>query len=130
MVKPLRFKGEKKHKKRKREAEPEDDSSGPPKPPNPAAGAGGANEAAHDDDDSWVSADAVTDISGPVLIVLPTHPPSSLACDANGQVFAIEIENIVDGNPSSAEPHDTRQVWVANRIIGTEQFTFKGRYGK
>ncbi|EGR47268.1 uncharacterized protein TRIREDRAFT_64794 [Trichoderma reesei QM6a] len=64
------------------------------------------------------------------MIVLPTDKPSALACDAGGKVFALPIENIVDGNPASAEPHDVRQVWVANRVAGTEHFRFKGHHGR
>jgi protein FRG1 len=130
MVKPLSFKGDKKPKKRKRAAvAAEDDAAGEPS-------TGGelvrADDAAvnPDDDDSWVSADAVTDLTGPVVIVLPTEPPAALACDANGNVFPLAFENIVDANPSSAEPHDVRQVWVVNRVSGTEHFRFKGHHGR
>lgn len=127
MVKPLTFKGEKKPKKRKRtdvEAQDRGAASG-----DVAASAAGA-EGDADSDDSWVSADAVTDVAGPIMFVLPTDPPAALACDANGKVFTLGIENIVDGNPTSAEPHDVRQVWVANRIAGTEHFRFKGHHGQ
>lgn len=127
MVKPLTFKGDKKPKKKKRtEGNAEDGSSERQ-----------VKRAKQDDadvepseDDSWVSADAVSDISGPIMIVLPSEPPTALSCDANGKVFAMPIENIIDGNPLSAEPHDVRQVWVANRIVGTEHYRFKGHHGK
>jgi protein FRG1 len=123
MVKPLTFKGDKKAKKRKRaEAESKDDGG-------EASGSARRDEELQDDD-SWVSADAVTDITGPVLFVLPTSPPAALACDANGNIFTIPIENIIDGNPSSAEPHDVRQVWVANKISGTDHYRFKSHHGK
>lgn len=122
MVKPLSFKGDKKAKKRKR-PEAEDDGEKQVK-------AAKATEDDGENDDSWVSADVVTDVSGPVMFVLPTEPPSALACDAIGKVFTLPLENIVDGNPSSAEPHDVRQVWVANKIAGTEHFRFKGHHGK
>lgn len=118
MVKPLVFKGEKKPKKRKRT----DDA--PREAPAPE------DQDDVENDDSWVSADTPDDVSGPVVVVLPSSPPSALSCDANGKVFTVEIENIVDGNPASAEPHDVRQVWVANRIVGTEHFRFKGHHGK
>ncbi|MBE3045098.1 hypothetical protein IMZ48_21600 [Candidatus Bathyarchaeota archaeon] len=118
MVKPLLFKGEKKPKKRKRaDAQP----SAPPPVENPEDA---------ENDDSWVSADLPSDVSGPVMVVLPTSPPSALACDAIGKVFAVDIENIVEGNVASAEPHDVRQVWVANKIVGTEHFRFKGHHGR
>ena len=124
MVKPLIFKGDKKPKKRKRAEALEGDgpsSSSAPKPMPEDS----------ENDDSWVSADAATDVAGPVMIVLPTLPnPSALACDANGIAFALEVENIVDNNPASAEPHDVRQVWVANKVAGMEGFRFRGENGK
>lgn len=126
MVKPLSFKGDKKPKKRKRtEGESSAaDQSGSKEVANTTQ----AQEAA--DDDSWVSAEALGDVVGPVLFVLPTEPPTCLACDANGKVFTDAIANIIDSNPATAEPHDVRQVWIANKIAGTENFRFKGRYGK
>lgn len=138
MVKPLTFKGDKKPKKRKRAAAERDDgddagesSSRQQKKLVRSEGGGGGNDAEDQaNDDSWVSADTVADVVGPVMIVLPTDKPSALACDAGGKVFALPIENIVDGNPASAEPHDVRQVWVANRVAGTEHFRFKGHHGR
>ncbi|OHE93677.1 hypothetical protein CORC01_10994 [Colletotrichum orchidophilum] len=131
MVKPLSFKGDKKPKKRKRtEAEAQDrDAQGGEVIRTGGVSALTAN-ADDDDDDSWVSADAVTDVVGPVMFVLPTEPPAALACDAVGKIFTLGIENIVESNPSTAEPHDVRQVWVANRTTGTEQFRFKGHHGQ
>ncbi|VUC35827.1 unnamed protein product [Clonostachys rosea] len=127
MVKPLSFKGDKKPKKRKRAAaDSGEGASGASK--DRALVAAAEEEAANDD--SWVSADTVGDISGPIMIVLPTEKPSALSCDVNGKVFAIDIENIVDANPASSEPHDVRQVWVANRVSGTESFRLKGHHGK
>lgn len=125
MVKPLVFKGDKKPKKRKRtetESAPEGTGSSELAVARPTEDGG--------DDDSWVSADAIGDVVGPVMLVLPTEPPTCLACDAIGKIFTDPIENIIDANPASAEPHDVRQVWVANKIYGTENFRFKGRYGK
>ncbi|KAH8158284.1 hypothetical protein CIB48_g9963 [Xylaria polymorpha] len=121
MVKPLTFKGDKKPKKRKRtetEAAPSNAETSDLTVTEPT------------EDDSWVSAEAVGDVAGPVMLVLPTEPPTCLACDAIGKVFTDSIVNIIDANPASAEPHDVRQVWVANKMYGTENFRFKGRYGK
>lgn len=131
MVKPLTFKGDKKTKKRKRAAAElnDDDGAGESSSKQVAARANDDNED-QAQDDSWVSADAVTDVVGPIMIVLPTDKPSALACDPSGKVFALPIENIVDDNPTSAEPHDVRQVWVANRVAGTENFRFKGHHGR
>ncbi|OAA62269.1 FRG1-like family protein [Cordyceps fumosorosea ARSEF 2679] len=133
MVKPLSFKGDK-PKKRKRARATTDDG-------DDDAGAGASSSASKqlrkaddvpsaDDDDTWVAADAPSDVSGPVMFVLPTDPPSALACDAAGKVFTMAVENMVDANPATAEPHDVRQVWVANRIAGTEHFRFKGHHGR
>lgn len=149
MVKPLLFKGDKKPKKRKRAAAEDEDkdvgatsSSGVARITDSLRGASATASsavvttssssaaAAADDDDSWTSAEATTDISGPVLFVLASEPPSCIACDANGTVFASTVENIVDGNAATAEPHDVRQVWVANRVAGTESFSFKGHHGR
>lgn len=136
MVKPLSFKGDKKPKKRKRTtaADPanSDDDDAPSSSRQLKSTKTEPVEDAENptDDDSWVTAEAPTDLSGPILLVLPTDPPTSLACDANGKVFTLPIENIIDGNPITAEPHDVRQVWVVNRISGTEHFRFKGHHGK
>lgn len=127
MVKPLSFKGDKKPKKRKRTEAESSTAAGEGSSKDVAAKASTEETA---DDDSWVSAEAVGDLVGPVMFVLPTDPPTCLACDANGKVFTDPIVNIIDANPSTSEPHDVRQVWVANKIAGTENFRFKGRYGK
>ena len=130
MVKPLSFKGDKKTKKRKRVdvAEKFGDNEEPAgkevASSRPEAGSSNV------EDDSWVTAEAKTDVVGPVLFVLPSEPPTCIACDTNGKVFASPLENIVDDDPSTAEPHDVRQVWVANRVAGTETFSFKGHHGK
>jgi protein FRG1 len=127
MVKPLSFKGDKKVKKRKRTLEEDADGHGPAAKDMKA----GASQHPDDqDDESWVSADSVSDVSGPVIFVLPTNPPTCLACDANGKVFASALENMVDESPSTAEPHDVRQVFIANRIAGTDTFSFKGHHAK
>lgn len=119
MVKPLAFKGEKKAKKRK--AAPTNENSLKERmAPDPANGA--------QEDDSWVTADVSSDISGPVVIVLPSAKPTCIACDATGKVFASELENMVDGDPATAEPHEVRQVWIANRTAGTDNICFKGHH--
>lgn len=122
MVKALSFKGDpKKPKKRKRAVQEEDE---------PAGSSSIAADAAPADEQNWVSADAVTDITGPIIVVLPTQPVTCLACDANGKVFASKIENMVEDEPNTAEPHDTRQVWIANRIAGTESLSFKSGHNQ
>jgi len=130
MVKALSFKGDKKSsKKRKRTAaatEEDAENASTSQALTTTTSTTGANE----DDDSWVSAEVATDLTGPLIFVLPTDTPSCMACDSLGKVFSIPIENIVEGDPTTAEPHDVRQVWIANRIAGTEQFSFKGHHGR
>ncbi|MCJ1372680.1 hypothetical protein MMC20_003905 [Loxospora ochrophaea] len=129
MVKPLSFKGDKPSKKRKHLYPPADPTSPLPSPsltPNPPP----PSSSLVDDDDTWVTADTTSDITGPILITLPSTPPTCLACDPNGQVFASPLENILSDDPSTAEPHDVRQVWVATRITGTENHSLKGHHGR
>ncbi|KAE8144811.1 hypothetical protein BDV25DRAFT_145248, partial [Aspergillus avenaceus] len=122
MVKPLTFKGDKPKKPKKRSAPYP--SSKPTRTESSAA-----PEESNTEDQSWVSADAPTDIAGPVIIVLPSDPPTCIASDANGKVFASGIENLIEGDPGTAEPHDVRQVWVATRVAGTDGISFKGHHG-
>jgi protein FRG1 len=129
-IKPLSFKGDKKpHKKRKREAA--DENTKPTSTDlvtsNPENG-----EAATEEDDTWVSCDLPSDLTGPTLLVLPTTPPTALASDPHGNIFASPLENVIDGDPATAEPHDVRQVWIATRIAGTAegQVNFKSAHGK
>ena len=123
MVKPLAFKGDKKSKKRKA-LHPESTEGCNIKTLTVQNTTTEAEE-----DDSWVTADVPTDITGPVIFVLPSATPTCIACDANGKVFASEIENIVEGDPASAEPHDVRQVWIASRVAGADEISFKGHHG-
>lgn len=125
MVKPLTFKGDKPKKRKNRDA----DGEKIPKTRKTAV-----PETEQDDnppeDQSWVSADAPSDLAGPIVLVLPSEKPTCIASDANGVVFASELENLVDGDPGTAEPHDVRQVWVVTRVAGTESVSFKGHHGK
>ncbi|KAG8533822.1 uncharacterized protein KY384_001563 [Bacidia gigantensis] len=125
MVKPLLFKGEKKSRKRKAPStETRND------PADVKALAMPSHQIDVPEADGWVSAEAATDVSGPIIFVLPSSPPYCIACDANGKVFTSELENLVEGDPNSAEPHDVRQVWIASKVAGTEEFSFKGHHGR
>ena len=129
-IKPLSFKGDKKsHKKRKRDPE---DENAKPESTSLVPTSTAANGEATDEDDSWVSCDLPSDLTGPTLLVLPTTPPTALASDPLGNIFASPLENVVEGDPATAEPHDVRQVWIATRIAGTGegQVSFKGAHGK
>ncbi|KAL9620425.1 MAG: hypothetical protein Q9160_005010 [Pyrenula sp. 1 TL-2023] len=125
MVKPLSFKGDKKAKKRKHAKVDEEQD-----PDVIETKALQASDAATTEDDTWVSADAPSDLSGPLIFVLPTAEPTALSCDSNGSVFPLTIENMIEEDPWTAEPHDVRQVWIATRVAGIESVTFKGHHGK
>ena len=129
MVKPLSFKGDKKCKKRKYHSL-EDGKDSKDVDLDTRATVAKAAAPADEDDDSWVTAEVVTDVIGPIIIAMPSVPPTCLACDAIGKVFPSEIENIIEGDIVTSEPHDVRQVWVANRVAGTEFFNFKGHHGR
>jgi protein FRG1 len=131
MVKPLSFKGDKKTKKRKHRDQPEeDDGSGITSQERAVAREAAPAGDEDADEQNWVSADVPTDISGPVIFVLPSTPPTCIACDANGKVFPSELENMIENDPGTAEPHDVRQVWVATKVAGSEGFGFKGHHGR
>lgn len=122
-VKPLSFKGDAKKPKKRKQRTYEDDDSG-------AVAAGGSQPTADpDEDDSWTMPDQPSDLAGPTIIVLPTIPPTCLASDAHGNVFASQLENIVESYEETAEPHDVRQVWVASTVAGTGQISFKASHG-
>ncbi|OAL31059.1 hypothetical protein AYO20_08480 [Fonsecaea nubica] len=120
-IKPLTFKGDKKPKKRKHRHDEDVDD---------AQNAGGQLAVDPSDDDSWTTPDEPSDLSGPVVLVLPTTPPTALAADAHGNVFASPLENIVEGVAETAEPHDVRQVWVASSVAGLSkgELSFKGSH--
>lgn len=129
MVKPLTFKGDKKSSRKRKRPDATDDNATLSNDTSSKALTTSVPTDSNDDD-TWVTAEAVPDVAGPIIFVLPTTPPSCLSSDANGAVFTIPIENIIDGDPATAEPHDVRQVWVANRVAGTEGFSFKGHHGR
>ncbi|MCJ1339274.1 hypothetical protein MMC09_004563 [Bachmanniomyces sp. S44760] len=126
MVKPLAFKGDKKSKKRKH---PNPETSHDPNSKN-ALTTIEPKASTTEEDDSWVSAEAASDITGPILFALPSATPTCIACDTNGKVFTSEIENIFEADLATAEPHDVRQVWVANHVAGTDGISFKGHHGR
>ncbi|RAL17246.1 uncharacterized protein BO97DRAFT_380516 [Aspergillus homomorphus CBS 101889] len=142
MVKPLTFKGDKPKSSKKRKAETSLTSTSKKPSTNDPSSASTtiadtnpltdhpANEDENPEDQSWVSADAPSDLAGPILLVLPSQPPTCIASDAHGKVFASELENLIEGDASTAEPHDVRQVWVATKVAGVEGWSFKGAHGR
>ena len=127
MVKPLVFKGDKRSKKRKT---PHPDSNltlGDDDTPTLAVQSAAAEA---EEDDSWVTAEAATDVTGPIIFALPSTSPACIACDANGKVYTSELENVIEGDLATVEPHDVRQVWIAGRVAGTDEVSFKGHHGR
>jgi protein FRG1 len=130
MPKALTFKGDKpKPKKRKRTQEEKDARDDGPSAKQLVSSGDAPAEA--EEDENWVSVDNVSDLAGPVMLVFPSEPVMSLACDQLGTVFASKVENMVEGVASSAEPHDVRQVFVATRVVGSESdVVLKGCNGR
>jgi protein FRG1 len=127
-VKPLSFKGDKKPSKKRKHRADDDPASSTSKSLVPFNSVDDPTVPAMEDE-TWTTPDAATDLSGPILLVLPTQPPTCLASDAHGNVFASPLENIVENMPETAEPHDVRQVWVATTVAGTGEISFKGSHG-
>ena len=125
MVKPLQFKGEKKRKRRVPNADQAVSSDRTSTTPVVTP-----SDELVEEDDCWVTAEASTDISGPIILALPSMQPTCIACDASGKVFASKLENIIEGNLATAEPHDVRQVWIASKVAGTESISFKSHHGR
>ncbi|KAJ9636135.1 uncharacterized protein PV06_04252 [Exophiala oligosperma] len=120
-VKPLSFKGDKKPSK-KRKHQHETSSA-------LVSTSGDVTTTDPQEDTTWTTPDAATDLSGPTILVLSTSPPTVLSSDAHGNVFASPLENIVESVPETAEPHDVRQVWVASSVAGTGQISLKASHG-
>lgn len=119
MVKPLSFKGDKKPKKRKHH-----ESSA-------AVGDGEVAGTDAQEDDSWTSPGNAAELTGPTVIVLPTTPPTCLAADPAGNVYASKLENMVENDAKTAEPHTVQQVFVASRVSGmaSNEITLKASHG-
>ncbi|KAF3925332.1 hypothetical protein ABW20_dc0108944 [Dactylellina cionopaga] len=153
MIKPLHFKGDKKPIKKRKRAEADDESTAKSISTSTAekfgssAGASSSSTALVptekekekkvkvvnedlDADDGWVNSDAVDDIRGPVIFTFASTPPTCLACDATGKIFASPLRDIDGDDLTTAEPHDVRQVWTATRIAASTRFAFKGHHGK
>jgi protein FRG1 len=126
MVKPLSFKGDKKSRKRKAPSGDDNDAADSSSKALTVSNIAATGE----DDNSWVTAEAPSDIIGPVILILPSAKPTCISCDANGKVFTSELENIFESDPATAEPHEVRQVWVASRVAGTDSISFKGHHGR
>lgn len=122
---PFNFKGDK-PKKRKRAAEPDADGDKRSRSSKPEAVDKqdsniqiSVNPAEAGEDDSWAPVDAEDEVKGPMILVLPTTPPTCLAADMTGKVYASLLVNVDPTAPgASAEPHDPRQIFVSVRVAG------------
>lgn len=123
-MKPLSFKGDSKKAKKRKQRSYEDGEEG-----SRRAEEGGTTDPSSDD--SWTTPDVASDVAGPTMLVLATQPPTCLASDAHGNVFASPIENIFESHLETVEPHDVRQVWVASAVVGTAdgQMSLKASHG-
>jgi protein FRG1 len=129
MPKALTFKGDKPKPKKRKRTQEDKDATGDGSSKQMVPSGETAAEAEHDE--NWVSADNVSDLAGPVMLVFSSEPVMALACDQLGTVFASKVENMVEGVASSAEPHDVRQVFVATRVVGSEtDVVLKGCNGR
>src|SRR5208282_232840 len=108
MVTKLKFKGEK-HKKRKRnetDAEKEGTSS----------------QSREDEEEGWVNAESLDDIStGPLFITFASSPPIAVASDPLGKVYAYVLKS----DDENVEPDDVRQVWIATRLAESSKISLK-----
>jgi protein FRG1 len=129
MPKALTFKGDKPKPRKRKRTQEDKDATGDGSSKQMLPSGDTAAEAEHDE--NWVSADNVSDLAGPVMLVFPSEPVMAMACDQLGTVFASKVENMVEGVASSAEPHDVRQVFVATRVVGSEtDVVLKGCNGR
>ncbi|KAA8913730.1 FRG1-like family-domain-containing protein [Sphaerosporella brunnea] len=135
MVSALRFKGDKKPKKRKRAAADtaaDDDN----------AGEGSSNSTKKSKQESpqegeeaegWVDSEVIEDLTGPLLLCIATTPPTCLAADAAGTVFASRLSDISGEDLSTASPTAVQQVWACARVHGsntTPTFTLRSYTGR
>jgi protein FRG1 len=159
MVKPLTFKGDKTKKRKRPTTEPNHGYSDKLITPANALSLSDSSTKQIEpltsepptisSEDSWATPNSVDDILGPVILAFATFSPPTLssdpedletaptrstpvalACDLNGKVFASLLENTIENDVQTAEPHDVRQVWVATRIAGTGKWGFKGHHGR
>ena len=118
MVTKLKFKGEK-HKKRKRN---EDDQENE----------GTSLHDGSNDDEGWVDAESLEDIStGPLFITFTSSPPIAVASDPLGKVYASILKASNEGGDiRNAEPDDVRQVWIATRLAESSKIYLKTPTGR
>ena len=118
MVTKLKFKGEKPKKRKRNEDDPEK--------------LGASRHDGNDEDQGWVNAESLDDIStGPLFITFASSPPVAVASDSLGKVYASVLKlPDEDGDLEKAEPDDVRQVWIATRLTGSSKICLKTATGK
>lgn len=70
-----------------------------------------------DDEEGWLDADCLEDITGPTIVLFNYETPVSLCADSRGSVFTLPLDP-VPSSLSDAEPHDVRQVFIASSLAG------------
>ena len=88
-MKALSFKGDKKPKKRKHRPNEDTYDDHLNSLHADSASVTTVTQAKSSDDDTWAFPDAPSDLTGPVILLLPTTPPTCLAADAHGNVFCL-----------------------------------------
>lgn len=138
-IKPLSFKGDAKKAKKRKQRSYEEGEEGSRRAEDGGTTmissmttTGSSNVTADpSSDDSWTTPDVASDVAGPTILILATQPPTCLASDAHGNIFASPVENIFESHLETVEPHDVRQVWVASAVAGTAdgQISLKASHG-
>ncbi|KAI9257680.1 FRG1-like family-domain-containing protein [Sporodiniella umbellata] len=110
----LMFKGDKESSKKKRRHRTEEEKA--------------EKRAAEGNDQTWVQADKIEDLVGPLFITQPTEPPVCFTTDEFDRFIAYPLSNLQNQAP---EPTIVQQVFVGQRVVGsTNGFAFKSSNGK
>jgi hypothetical protein len=72
------------------------------------------------------------DLTGPIIFTFSAARSAiCIASDAAGAVFASPLDGAADAEDlASAEPDSVQQVWVCNRVHGTDKFSLKSHAGR
>lgn len=118
MVTKLKFKGDKPKKRKLNQDE--------------AGKQGSGSNIGENEEEGWVDADTLDDIStGPLFITFASSPPVAVASDPLGKVCASVIKLPNDEEDlSNARPDDVRQVWIATRLAESGKISLKTATGK
>jgi len=80
--------------------------------------------------EGWATMEQIEELTGPVMFTFAATKPICMACDATGKVFASVLDNIEGENLNTVEPAEVKEVWVINKIHGTDSYSLKSHHGK